>query len=121
MLWISDNEGYFTERQIIDFATSNGWEFVQSTKFSRQATERWNYDRKMIFPLSDRGFDPNVRVNDHTYSNFPRWITGDIELLEFKTGWVIVTPGTGKSNLAFGYVLINKDKNKMSVYHLWGE
>ena len=121
MLWESHEQGQFTSNEIVEFATNNGWTFVRRTKFVGAEIEQWTYDRKMIFPLSDRGFNSKPKDNNHTYSSFPRWITGDIELLEFKTGWMIVAPGTGKASPAYGYVIINNDKSKMSVYHLWGE
>ena len=38
-----------------------------------------------------------------------------------KTGWITIEPGTDNSVEENGFVLINKDRTQMAVYHLWGE
>jgi hypothetical protein len=121
MLWESKVRNQFETKEIIDFATNNGWTFVEEIRFDSGDIALWTYNRSMIFPLSHEGFDAKVKVNNGTYAYFPRWIAGNIELLKFRTEWVTVRPGSGKSNVAYGYVIINKNKTKMSIYHLWGE
>lgn len=121
MYWKGKGENEFIKQDIIDFATDNGWVFVEALKFSKTDLGSWTFDKKKIFPVDHEGFNPALTETSATYLHFPRWINGDIELLKFKTDWVAVTPGSGESNEAFGYVLINIDKNEMSVYHLWGE
>ncbi|MDB5285126.1 MAG: hypothetical protein JWR05_75 [Mucilaginibacter sp.] len=47
------------------------------------------------------------------------WIKYPGTLYIFNSGWVRFENEEGKT--AFGYVLINADHTKMSVYHSWGE
>ena len=111
----------FDIRRIIEFATENGWTFVDSTKYEEADLKTWTYFDKQIFPLSHEGFNPTVTPQISTYEHFPRWTKSDVWVLHFKTGWVSIQPGTDESNDINGFVMVNKEKNEMTVYHLWGE
>ena len=39
----------------------------------------------------------------------------------FKTGIVMIEPGTGNSIEVNGFVVLDNEGTEMSVYHLWGE
>jgi hypothetical protein len=121
MYWRGTRANEFIKQDIIDFAAENGWTFVEEFDFNRADMDSWTCDNKKIFPLDYEGFNPALRKINETHLYFPRWINGDIQLLKFKTDWITVTPGSGESYDAFGYVLLNVDKSEMSVYHLWGE
>ncbi|SKC72811.1 hypothetical protein [Ohtaekwangia koreensis] len=58
---------------------------------------------------------------DMQTSTFPRWITSDVHLYRFKTGWIAVEPGNARDTENNGYIVIGADGEEMSVYHLWGE
>jgi len=120
MYWKDSHVDTFQPQQVIKFASQNGWTFLDSSKVSSEDVRKWNVAGTAIFPLSEEGLDTSVS-NDFACKHFPRWIEGDITLLRFKTNWITVTPGTGKDNPSYGYVILNHEHNQMSVYHMWGE
>ncbi|MTI29276.1 hypothetical protein [Xanthovirga aplysinae] len=119
--WTADNKETFNTKRIIDFATKNGWTLVDSTQHSTRNLIKWKYMNNPIFPLSHTGFSPTVIPSNSVYENFPRWTSSDAMVFHFETGWVSIQPGTDDSNLTNGFVMVNKDQNEMTVYHLWGE
>lgn len=121
LFWKSEKNGAFEAERIIEFATKNGWTFVNSTKYKAADLTTWSYFDMQIFPLSHEGFDPTMHQLISTYENFPRISESDVCILEFKTGWVSIQPGTDQSNEINGFDMITNDKQEMSVYHLWGE
>ena len=120
MYWKDSHVDMFQPQQVINYASQNGWKFLDSSKVSSEDVRKWNVAGNAIFPLSYEGLDTSVS-NDFARKHFPRWIEGDITLLRFKTNWITVTPGTGKDNPSFGYVILNHEHNQMSVYQMWGE
>jgi hypothetical protein len=118
--WKADGKNTFSSIDIIHFANKNGWTFVDSAEFNQDQTDKWVNADQQIFPLSHTGFSYTAD-NNSTYKNFPRWVGGKIKIFRFKTGWLTISPGTDHSIEENGFVLLNRDKNKMAVYHLWGE
>jgi len=118
--WKSDKSYTFDTKNILDFATNNGWTLNDSLEFDNDQTMKWTYNNKKIFPLSHTGFTETIE-NISTYEYFPRWFGGQIKIYKFKTGWVTIDPGTDSSIEENGFVLLNQDKNELAVYHLWGE
>jgi len=118
--WRSDKTFSFDTKDILDFATKNGWTLTDSSTFNQEQTITWIYDNKEIFPLSGTGFNDSIK-NISTYKYFPRWFGGPLRLYKFKTGWVTIEPGTGNPMEENGFVLLNQDKTELTVYHLWGE
>jgi len=121
LFWQKMGTAKFNLANVIEFATKNGWKFKDSSKFTLTEVQKWRYNNKTIFPLSTEGFNPSGNYGDFEYSYFPLSTTSDIEVITFETNWIKVEPGSGKETNAFGYVVLNKDQNQMSVYHLWGE
>ena len=118
--WKAGNGSAFIAGEIIRYATLNGWQLVDSFDYQPRDRANWFYDSKPIFPLSSAGFSPNPSPNaDFRY--FPRWINASVKVYTFKTGWVVIEPGSGKSVDENGFLLLNKAGTEMSVYHLWGE
>ncbi|NEN24207.1 hypothetical protein G3O08_11910 [Cryomorpha ignava] len=60
MFWKSEKQGTFDIERIIQFASKNGWTFVDTTKYMTVDLKTWTYFDKEIFPLSHEGFNPNV-------------------------------------------------------------
>ena len=121
LLWRSETQGSFDNKRIIEFATKNGWTFIDSSIYSAADLKTWTFFEKQIFPLSHEGFNPRMTQLIKTYEYFPRRTKSDVCVLQFKTGWVSILPGTDESNEINGFVMITKDQKEMSVYHLWGE
>ena len=121
MYWKSSDENIFTAKQVIDFATKNGWELVDSSKFLADSLVGWTYGNKNIFPLSSEGFVPHYTMTTSEFEHFPRWTTSGLSVFAFKTGWVSIQPGTDNSNEINGFVTISDNGKEISVYHLWGE
>lgn len=113
-------EGTFRSREVIDFATGNGWELVDSLEVQPDDLKTWDYNGRPVFPLSFRGFS-STPVNDSAHEKFPRWMNTGLKVYMFKTGWITVEPGTGISNEVNGFVVLGGRGSEMSVYHLWGE
>ncbi|WP_157541618.1 hypothetical protein [Hymenobacter aerophilus] len=118
--WKSQKPLTFDTKNILDFATKNGWTLVDSSGFSNEQTNKWIYDNEKIFPLTNIGFSDTL-LNDERLKDFPRWFGGQVKLYKFKTGWVTIEPGTDNSIEENGFILLNQDKSEMAVYHLWGE
>jgi len=119
--WMRTDKDSFKIKELIEYAASQGWTFVDSTFHSAAQVEEWTITDKPIFPLTWTGFEPEMSQNDMKYEDFPRWIDSDIRALHFRTGWISVQPGIGDSYDVNGFVLLNKDFTQMSVYHMWGE
>ena len=118
--WKSEKPLIFDTKNILDFATKNGWTLVDSLEFTKEQTDKWIYSKNAIFPLTSIGFSDTV-LNDAHLEDFPRWFGGQVKLYKFKTGWVTIEPGTDNSIEENGFVLLNQDKSELAVYHLWGE
>lgn len=120
MHWKSKEEKTFSSKEVIDFATKNGWELMDSLEVQPDDLKTWDYNGTPIFPLSYTGFS-FTPINDSTHEKFPRWMNTGLKVYMFKTGWITVDPGTRKSNEVNGFVVLGNGASEMSVYHLWGE
>ena len=118
--WKSEKPYIFDTKNILDFATKNGWTLVDSSEFSNDQTNKWIYDNEKVFPLTSIGFSDTL-LNDAHLKHFPRWFGGQLKLYKFKTGWVTIEPGIENSIEENGFVLLNQDKSELAVYHFWGE
>jgi|SRR5579875_2928516 len=118
--WKSDKTNSFTSNDALDFARKNGWTLIDSSAFNSDQTNKWTYNNKAIFPLTNTGFS-DTQLNDAHLTDFPRWFGGQVSVYKFKTGWVTMEPGTDSSIEENGFVVINRDGTEMAVYHLWGE
>ncbi len=120
MYWKIDKRNTFRSKTVLDFASKNGWQLIDSSAYSSDDLENWKLSNKLIFPLSSNGFD-KISKNDINYNNFPRWINSDLKMYKFKTGWIVIDPDTNNSIEENGFVIINDKGTEMSVYHLWGD
>ena len=103
---------------VLNYAEKNGWKLIDSAEYAQILPKSWTYSGKQIFPYN---FNESNNIGNRLNDELPRWIASDFELYIFKTGWVIFKPGTDESSLRTGFILISKDKRKITVYHLWGE
>jgi hypothetical protein len=101
MKWASESRSTFSSKEVIAFAMENSWEVVDS------------------LIVREGGVDAFLMRDDHL--NIPAEITGKSKAYVFKTGWIVVEPGTDETNDANGFVVINETGTEMLVYHLWGE
>lgn len=58
--WKSDKQSTFDTKDILDFATKNGWTFTDSSSFGQNLAIKWMYENKKIFPLSRIGFNDTI-------------------------------------------------------------
>ncbi len=119
--WKADKAKTFNVKETIDFAIKNGWKLVDSVNITTEDLNTWKDINKPIFPLSCEGFTKNATIKHSEYEYFPRWINAEAKVYMFKTGWIIIDPGTNESIDVNGFVLLSNEGNEMSVYHLWGE
>jgi hypothetical protein len=91
--WKATKSNTFTATSAIDFAIKNNWKLVDSLDFSQDQTSKWTYHSRPIFPLTSTGFTESVS-NDTQLEHFPRPFGGKVKVYKFRTGWVILEPGT---------------------------
>jgi hypothetical protein len=121
MLWKSDKANSFSSANVLDFAKTNGWNYVDSLDYNPEQVSKWiTYNKEAIFPLTSSGFSDTV-IQSTQLDYFPRWFSGQVRVYKFKTGWVTIEPGTDDYIEENGFVVINSDRTQMAVYHLWGE
>jgi len=119
--WRSNTDGYFTKDNVVDFASSNDWQLVDSMEFREEQFRNWrNDDDKPSFIIEVGPFKP-ATGNRVLKEEFPRWTNSDLVLYKFKTGWTMLYPGTDSSTEVNGFVTLSKNGREMTVYHLWGE
>jgi hypothetical protein len=118
--WIN-SDGVFNKKEIIDFAIKNGWKLKSDSTYKSYLTQTWTYDDKPIFPLYWKGFTPKFDFDYSGFEDFPRWISGDIEVLSFTTNFVSINLETQENILTNGFIILNEQQNKMTLYHMWGE
>lgn len=116
--WESKDNNNFETDDILKYAKDNGWTLLDSCKYGQVLPQSWTYSDKKIFPYNyNESNDIANQIND----KLQRWIDSDFKLFSFKTGWIIIEPGTDESTERTGFILISNDKKKMTVYHSWGE
>jgi hypothetical protein len=112
------NNYNFEINDILKYAKENGWTLIDSSEYGKNLPKSWTYSDKQIFPYNyNESIDLNNQIND----KLQRWIDFDFKLFSFKTGWIIIKPGTDESTERTGFILVSNNKKKMTVYHLWGE
>ncbi len=116
--WESKDNYNFEPDDILKYAKENGWTLIDSSEYGVNLPKSWTYSDKKVFPYNyDESIDLDNQIND----KLQRWIESDFKLFSFKTGWIIINPGTDESTERTGFVLISNDNRKLTVYHLWGE
>lgn len=112
--WAASQPNAFSVSEVLSFAKNNGWEFADSLPYQDVVGSR------TLFPLDHGGMDTTeTSISTHAY--FPLWIHGEATLYRFRTNWITVEPGTGETHDALSYVVIDRARQEMVVYHLWGE
>ena len=119
--WRSASIDEFRSDYMIKFAGDNGWQLVDSTHFSKNETNKWIFNSKPIFPLSFQGFNSRPLIYDANYEKFPLQIGSGVYVYSFKTGWIMIEPGTDLSKDVNGFIVIDDLGQQMYVYFLWGE
>ena len=107
--WKSNSAKKFSTKEILDFATKNGW----------QLTDSLVYKQKSIKPLT------NYNDTDYSYRLLETFLDksdfNENYVFVFKTGWIAVEPGNERETNKNGIVVINSSRKEFTVYHLWGE
>ena len=86
-----------TTYELIHFAEKHNWKYLSTeTEFN------FPYEANQLEDLGN-------------------YLTDYHDILTFKTNCIIVEPGTGESFDALGYVFLNAERTKMTVFHRWGE
>lgn len=119
IFWMSPAPGTFRASDAIRFAASSGWSCGNPVRYSAAEISAWRYAGRPVFPLLFGSADH--APNDASVLDFARYISEHSLVVECKTGWIRVEPGTGHERNAFGYIQIDERGTRMAVYHLWGE
>jgi hypothetical protein len=115
--WQCSDDQAFDVRHVVEFASKNGWELMDSTFLSEDDMKPWGYGGVIQFPFTYSDFS---EPRDF-HLKFKRWISTDLMAYRFTTGWIAVEPGNASHTELNGYILFSSDKKQMTVYHLWGE
>ena len=110
--WESETDNFFTSKKVIDFAEKNGWELIDSISFLADTLTRNN-----IIELKNDDYSLDIFKN----KVLPKLTTKDNKLFVFKTTWLAVEPGNTRETFENGFAVLNSDRTKLKVYHLWGE
>ncbi|WP_243346938.1 hypothetical protein [Parabacteroides sp. FAFU027] len=114
---IKGNEA-FEKSDIFNYAKDNGWILIDSCSYNTKLPNSWSFLGKAIFPFNyNKSNNADNQIND----KLPRYIYSDFDLYSFRTGWLLVEPGTDESIEKTGFILFSKSRQEMTIYHLWGE
>src|SRR5688572_18918778 len=110
--WRSETTGHFNKKRIIDLASSNGWNLVDSIRYQVKEIKNWKNNNEPSFRIKVGPFEPSSDEN-FLEQDFPRWTNTDLTLYKFKTGWLIFHPGTDNSTEVNGFISISEDEKEM--------
>jgi hypothetical protein len=120
--WATSAIGTYSQKEIIDYAISNGWTPTDTLKLSKSDMNDWTSSGKLVFPVYLNGIHKKWTEEDlRSYTEFERYIDSDLTVYRFKTDWILIYPGTNESTSENGYVIVDKEQSKMTLYQLWGE
>lgn len=108
-------KGTFDKSEIIRFATDNGWTLKSETTFDSYTTQKWVQDGKLIFPLHWKGFTPKFDFDYTGFKEFPRWISGNILVMSFTTGYISIDLETQEEINTNGFIILNEKQNEMTL------
>jgi hypothetical protein len=103
IVWHSDTPGTFTLDEARRFATSEGWKFLESSRYEGISNGR-----------------AARQAAQHIESREPEFLNTPSTIGRFDSDWLREDPGTGETSPAFGYVQVSDDGTDMYVYHFWG-
>jgi hypothetical protein len=107
--WKSNNANPFSTKEILDFATQNGWQLTDSLIYKKNSIKPFtNYnDKDYSYRLLENFLNKSNSVENYVYV--------------FKTNWLAVEPGNERETNKNGFIVINSNRKEYTVYHLWGE
>ncbi len=112
IIWKSKALQTFNSKDIIEFATKNGWTFIDSNYISTDTIKSVTQDENMSIEYWEDILRTDV---------LPKWKAQRVLVLKFKTGWIAVEPGNLKETEINGFATLNADKTVLNIYHKWGE
>ncbi len=92
---LTDEE--FTTDEVIRFAEEHSWIYLSTkpeSEYPHEANQCRNLDRFL---------------NDYQ------------DILIFETNWISIEQESGEAMDAFGYIFLDEERKKMTVFHQWGE
>jgi hypothetical protein len=100
--WYCEKE--IADKDVINYAEKNGWKLIDSV----------NSDSEMI---------RNDSYSDEILNNnlLSKLNEKDLTVYKFKTDWIAVKPGNETETDINGFVVLNSERTKLTVYQLWGE
>ena len=110
IFWESKKPATFSATEIIQFAQTHGWKFVDSSYNYSGLSKTWH-----VF---------NTREASPPFQNtyFDKWAKTDWKLLQFDSKWTRESEaGSGEFVTSYGYILLNNERNMMMFIHVWGE
>lgn len=108
IIWESDTS-ISSSKELLAFAIQNDWELTNSLSFPSDKEKLNNLD------IDDYSL---YLLQEHVLSN---WKDQNFNVFIFRTGWFAIEPGDMRETEKNGFLVINSDRSKIEVFHLWGE
>lgn len=100
--WIFKNP--INEKELLEFASSNGWTFNNKTILDSDKLNDENYSDEILkLNISDNSKHKNSTI------------------YRFKTGWIAVKAGNQSETETNGFAILNSNRTELTVFYIWGE
>lgn len=110
--WKTKSTEPFSEKEILDFASKNDWEQVDSFTINENTTN----DSTFTEPISDDYSFDLLRGEVLSKEKFQGW-----KLIIFKTPWMLVDLKDTGETFDNGFAMLNPSKTELKIIHFWGE
>lgn len=108
--WKSEISKTFSSREIVDFASKNGWQLTDSLIYTSESL-------RQLTNYSDTDYSIDILKENV----LKRINSIDKYIFVFKTSWIAVEPGNARETEKNGFAVINSNGTELIVFHLWGE
>ena len=108
----------YNSQDVIRFAEGNGWRLLQTKVIDTIRNKKISI-RNEGNKTPDKADLAVYGGNTEADLSFSGCVNGDCTLYEFNSGWTYVTEG--ETMIAKGYVLVDANKHRMTMFHSWGE
>ena len=108
----------YNSQDVIRFAEGNGWRLLQTMVIDTIRNKKISI-RNEGNKTPDKADLAVYGGNTEADLSFSGCVNGDCTLYEFNSGWTYVTEG--EAMIAKGYVLVDANKHRMTMFHSWGE
>lgn len=110
--WKGEAKNTFTDKALIEFASKNNWELIDSVSFSVDTLTKNSFSKL-------KAYDYSLDILNE--SILPKLKTNDNRVFVFKTSWLEVESGNARETFENGFAILNSDGTELKIFHLWGD